>query len=77
MQAIAPIITVRSDTFVIRTYGSANNASGAPIAKAYCEAVVSRIPQPVDPTATLAAPGIPFGRKFELISFRWLNQNEI
>jgi len=90
LRAIAPIITVRSDTFVIRSYGSSTDASGKENAQAWCEAVVQRIPQPVEPTATPATTTIPFdaktslthpsarfGRAFKLTSFRWLNPNEI
>ncbi len=88
LQALGPVLTARSDTFVIRTYGSATDKSGNTTARAWCEAVVQRTPSPVlandkpdsaTPaiTTTLDKPGITFGRKFEIISFRWLNSNEI
>ena len=88
LQALGPVLTVRSDTFVIRTYGSAMDKSGNIIAKAWCEAVIQRTPTPVlntdnsdpanpVPTTTLDKPGTRFGRRFELVSFRWLNASEI
>lgn len=88
LQALAPVLTVRSDTFVIRTYGSAVDKSGNTTAKAWCEAVIQRTPKAVltndkpdsaSPAiaTTLDKPGITFGRRFEIISFRWLNSNEI
>ena len=77
LQAIAPIITVRSDTFVIRTYGNAKDKDENITAQAWCEAVVQRVPNPYDPTGTLNDPNPPFGRKFEIVAFRWLNKNEI
>ncbi|MBC8128668.1 MAG: hypothetical protein H8M99_16135 [Gloeobacteraceae cyanobacterium ES-bin-144] len=92
LQNIAPMISVRSDTFVVRTCGKALDASGNVTATAWCEAVVQRIPQPLEPNATpeptpilfdagtmttLTHPSPRFGRQFQLKSFRWLNKNEI
>lgn len=87
LQALGPILTVRSDTFVIRTYGSAVDKNGKVTSQAWCEAVLQRTPTPVlatdnsdpakPPNTTLDNPGSKFGRKFEIISFRWLNSNEI
>ena len=84
LQALAPYISVRSDTFTIRAYGEARNVkTGAITATAWCEAVVQRYPDPV-PTTTakpileeIALPSSPFGRKFSIISFRWLHADEI
>ncbi len=80
LRAVGPMLTVRGDTFRIRAYGEARNpATGAVEAKAWCEAVVQRKATPVDPADNLIAPdkADPFGRRFELISFRWLHPNEI
>lgn len=83
---IGSVISARSDTFVIRTYGeSTNPATGALEAKAWCEAVVQRQPEymnPADPaetpTASLThAENHKFGRRFKIVSFRWLSPNEI
>lgn len=50
LTAIAPLITVRGDTFLVRAYGDARDKSGNIIARAWCEAVVRRMPEYVDPT---------------------------
>lgn len=82
---IAPLLSARSDTFVIRGYGEKTDASGkVVIAKAWCEAVVRRSASYVDsadetivPTLDLKSPANKtFGRRFEVVSFRWLNANE-
>lgn len=88
LQALGPLMTVHSDTFTIRAYGEARDpsaaANAAPLARAYCEAVVQRIPDPVkksgasvDAKTDLVLPTSQFGRKFAIVSFRWLNANEI
>ncbi|MEY3395788.1 MAG: hypothetical protein RL346_2025, partial [Verrucomicrobiota bacterium] len=68
----------------IRTYGDARNREGQVIAKAWCEAVVKRTREFIDPAdaADSANPplnslNIKYGRRFEIISFRWLNANEV
>jgi hypothetical protein len=83
LSPMGPQITVRGDTFVIRTYGDSRDASGRILAKAWCEAVVQRIPEYLDSTnapdtsATLTNANATFGRKFDIISFRWLDAAEI
>lgn len=82
LSAIGSFVTVRSDTFKIRAYGDAKDASGKVLARAWCEAVVQRIPSYVDstdaPEAVATAPAnIAFGRQFHVISFRWLNPGEV
>lgn len=77
--------TARSDTFTIRGYGEARDTSGRVIANATCEAVVQRIPEYVDPAdpAETAPAGLQseanksFGRRFQIISLRWLDPHEI
>lgn len=77
--------TVRSDTFTIRACGEATDANGKLEARAWCEAVVQRLPEHVDPrdeaeTApeSLASPvNRLFGRRFVVLSFRWLGSGEI
>ncbi|MEX1117022.1 MAG: hypothetical protein WEB53_17380 [Akkermansiaceae bacterium] len=81
---IAPLLSARSDTFVIRGYGEKTNAAGTVvIARACCEAVVQRGSGYVDPAEemTVTPPLRPtnqtFGRRFEIVSFRWLNASEV
>ncbi len=87
--------TPRSDTFTIRAYGDARDGNGKVTATAYCEAVVQRLPEYVDPKdpvdavpqpvapATTTRPVISspanntFGRKFGIVSFRYLAKEEI
>ena len=46
VQLIAPVIAARSDTFKIRAYGeSVNPTTKAVLGKAWCEAVVQRVPE--------------------------------
>lgn len=78
---IAPIIQARSDTFVIRGYGEARSADRTSIiARAWCEAVVQRVPEFID-EADSPELGLDqlksdanrrFGRRFVITSFRWL-----
>jgi len=49
LQSLAPVITVRSDTFTIRGYGEARDSNGRILAKAWCEAIVQRTADFVDP----------------------------
>ncbi len=130
LQAIAPSITARSDTFLIRFYGDTRSQTpNSPIqAKAYGEAIVQRMPEYVDPSDEAAerifrgdngmsqddlqriSPnplqegmhlsidgprynGSPisnvrvesnlnpintqFGRRFEIVAFRWLDEEDI
>ncbi|MCX6878939.1 MAG: hypothetical protein NTW21_34785 [Verrucomicrobia bacterium] len=84
LQSIAPVLTVRSDTFTIRGYGETKDASGKVLAKAWCEAVVQRIPEFVDagnPAHTAIANLNPtnrlFGRRFSIMSFRYLVPSEV
>ncbi len=81
LTAIAPALTARGDTFRIRAYGEAAPASG-PKVSAWCEAVVQRVPEYLDPVdQPWVTPTTPtntrFGRRYEIISFRWLAQSEI
>lgn len=84
LRPLAPILSARDDTFVIRAHGDARDDDGKVVSRAVCEAVVRRTRDYVVPTdaADLAtAPKSPvnktFGRRFELVSFRWLNPSEI
>ena len=85
MTALAPVLFPRSDTFVIRSYGEAvNPATGATEGRAWCEATVQRVPEYFDktqPEETAPADLNPlnqrYGRRFKVISFRWLTRSDI
>ena len=81
---IAPYLSARSDTFLIRTYGDSLDASGKVVARAWCEAEIQRDATFVDPsdapeTATTLLKPINkiFGRHYRMVSFRWLTEGEI
>ena len=92
LTALGPSLTARSDTFRIRAYGDVVNPAvggATPDAHAWCEAIVQRLPDYMDnsmpaETDLSAAPTSPakttnqaFGRRFKVISFRWLSSNDI
>ena len=84
LRPLAPILSARDDTFTIRAHGDARDDRGKIIARAVCEAVVQRTRNYIDPkeSADLATPATSklnksFGRRFEIVSFRWLNSSEI
>lgn len=82
LQVLGPVLSARSDTFVIRAYGDAVDAAGNIQARAWCEATVQRMPEPLEPDESGLNPrsaGQPgdFGRRFIMTSFRWLRQGEI
>jgi hypothetical protein len=101
MTALAPVLFPRSDTFVIRAYGEAvNPATTATEGRAWCEAIVQRVPEFFDPSdppetplgdfklpsdpndpASLPTAGHQLndrnGRRFKIVSFRWLTRSDI
>ncbi|MCU0751304.1 MAG: hypothetical protein MUF13_17330, partial [Akkermansiaceae bacterium] len=82
LQSIGPALSSRSDSFVIRAYGDAVDPSGNITARAWCEAVVQRVPEPLDPDESglnprLAGAKGDFGRRLVVKSFRWLSPEEI
>jgi hypothetical protein len=81
---IAPLLSARSDSFIIRSYGDAVDADGKIIARAWCEAVVERDKEFIDPadkpetlTGSLRQMNRDFGRRYKVQSFRWLNPQEV
>ena len=50
LASLGNILTVRDDTFLVRAYGCVRNARRAILAQAWCEAVVQRTIDFVDPT---------------------------
>lgn len=88
LSPLAPSLSARSDTFTIRTYGDVRNpATGDISGRAWCEAVVQRLPDYVvakadggnDPEEKPAAgsPNADFGRRYQIISTRWLGPDDI
>jgi hypothetical protein len=84
LRPLAPILSARDDTFTIRAYGESRAANGTIQARAWCEAVVRRTRDfndssdaPDITTQPLKPVNITFGRRFEIVSFRWLNEGEV
>lgn len=84
LRPLAPILSARDDTFTIRAYGDARDENQRITARAYCEAVVRRVRDYVDPADqpdVVNQPARPLnramGRRFQIISFRWLAADEI
>lgn len=89
LRSLAPILSVRDDSFVIRSYGDTQDPiTGKTLDRAWCEAVVQRKAEYVDSqsdnsttlpsSATLNSDAnARFGRQFEIVSFRWLSADEI
>jgi hypothetical protein len=84
LRPLAPILSARDDTFTIRAYGDARSPDGKVIGRAWCEATVRRTRDFSDPrdaadvtTQPVSQTNQRYGRKFQIISFRWLNANEV
>lgn len=93
LRPLAPILSARDDTFTIRAYGDARDSTGNIVkARAVCEATIRRSRDFVDaaedaaeaslsgtagtmPTRTIA--NTTFGRRFDILSFRWLSEGDI
>ncbi len=86
LAALGPYLVARSDTFIIRAYGDATNAlTGEVIGQAWCEAVIQRFPDYVNANETkpyespvgTSTVNENYGRQFRILSFRWLNEDEV
>ncbi len=91
LQQIGSKLSARSDTFTIRAYGEARGILNTVTARSTCEVVVQRIPDYVDSSQEayhdddlstsgpvgLSATNERWGRRFEIVQFRWLDQDEI
>jgi hypothetical protein len=82
LQSLGSAIATRSDTFTIRCYGSASQSNGE-VGSTWIEAVVQRLPDYVDATnapeatTSLSLVNGVLGRRFRIISSRWLKADEI
>jgi hypothetical protein len=86
-------LVARGDTFLIRAYGEARAADGVTVeARAWCEAEVQRLPDYVNASDAPEQPAYTttgavntavsqqsrrFGRRFAVVSFRWLSPSEV
>lgn len=94
LNKIGSILQARSDTFTIRSFGSAySEIEGADTNSAYLEMVVQRLPVYVDPSDAaeefvdlavdfddelpLSKTNLEFGRRYKIVSTRWLEPGEI
>jgi hypothetical protein len=85
LAAVANELTARGDTFRIRGYGAATDAAGKVLAEAWCEAIVQRVPDYLDPSdksetefASLTSKvNQSFGRRFQIIAFQWLPREAV
>lgn len=86
---MAPFANVRSDTFRIRAAGIKKDPFSGLEVKSWCEAIVQRQADfvnsdvdndgnsPIDFIDDLGDVNRDFGRRFKIISFRWLDENQI
>ncbi|WP_309398030.1 pilus assembly PilX family protein [Cerasicoccus maritimus] len=81
LSMIGPALTVRGDTFVIRSYGdSINKLTGEVTSRAWLEAVVQRMVEPIVDTDGDYEPddgATNVGRRYQIIALRWLNEDEV
>ena len=85
MSGLAPVLAARSDTFRVRVYGEVlNPATGETTGRAWAEAMVQRFPGYLDDRqeaaslpAELNSTNRRFGRRFRMVSFRWLQNSDL
>ena len=89
LRSLGAQLTPRGDTFVVRAYGDSLDQNGAVRARAWCEAVVQRVPEYLEAAGERADPAHlkqaeltneanrNFGRRFRVVQFRWLAAEEV
>ena len=93
LASLGNILTVRDDTFVVRAYGCVRSPSHTILAQAWCEAVVQRTLDYVDPSNDpednersagrsrkskhLSEINRVMGRRLRVVSFKWLDYWDI
>ncbi len=99
LRGLAPIMSVRDETFLVRCLGEVPNGNGT--VRAWCEVVFQRNPEYInpqvpawqDPMGLLVTTNVPaamptaaspayainavLGRRFKIVSFRWLRLDEL
>jgi hypothetical protein len=83
LRPLAPVMTTRGDTFVIRAYGeTVDPITKSVTGRAWCEVTLQRTPDYLNketpawtfpPTDVISSK---FGRSFSIIKFRWLNDED-
>jgi hypothetical protein len=83
LEGLLPVLAVRGDTFKICAQGASMNALGRREAHVNLEVIVQRFPQCFDgvqdamtPPGNLNLPNRCFGRRFKIVSCRWMNAVE-
>ena len=85
LNSLGPFLTVKSNTFVIRSYGEWSDPTSGETSHVYLEAVVQQLPDFVDPadepeTALddlLSVANQQFGRQFKVVQLRRLDPDQI
>ena len=84
LNSIGPFLNNRSNTFTIRSYGDSTDIHGQITSKAYLEAVVQQVTDFVDSTdiattnmASISTTNQTFGRKFKIVSYKWINESDL
>jgi len=85
LSMLGPVLTARGDTFLVRSYGSSRNKlSGDIEAEAWLELTVQRTTKPVNDVDEdfvpdeFGNPGqVQVGRKFQIVNFRWLSEEDV
>ncbi|MGJ8650353.1 MAG: hypothetical protein ACSHX4_08330 [Opitutaceae bacterium] len=88
LRPVSGILSARDDTFIIRAYGDVRDPlTNEVVSQSWCEAVVQRKADYVDSSDDKYA--LPsngtlnsednkrFGRRFEIVDFRWLDEDEV
>lgn len=82
---LAPFLTTRGDTFLVRAYGDIAGDPNEPLpGRIWCEATVQRLPaffDATDPPTTawddLSETNRALGRRFVITGFRWLRESDL
>ena len=86
LEEVADVLEIQNEnTFRIRAYGESLNKDGTVAARAWCEAIVQRMPAYVNtadapeiaPDKATSTVNKTFGRRFDIVSFRWLDPKEV